>query len=170
MSDLVGKPKYQFSHKEAQIIFQLSSNTHTISSSVIIKFPHLSLVVRKPVFGFLATSNTNRARGLKFRIYEVQGLFYPCSENKGADQLRGYHKADLRLRFRIYKKTVFSRRGSFHFWLCSIFQRKSTDFSVSSFSCRDHDLRCCGDASLTVMNASTMNGVLTTSDVWMTSV
>ena len=27
------------------------------------------------------------ARGLKFRIQEVVGLYYPCSENKGADQL-----------------------------------------------------------------------------------
>ena len=36
-----------------------------------------------------------------------------CSENKGADQLRGYREADLRLCFRICKKPVFSRRGSF---------------------------------------------------------
>ena len=35
-----------------------------------------------------------------------------CSENKGADQLRGYREADLRLCFRICKKLVFSRRGS----------------------------------------------------------
>ena len=25
-----------------------------------------------------------------FRIYEVDGLYYICSENKGADQLRSY--------------------------------------------------------------------------------
>ena len=31
-----------------------------------------------------------------------------CSENKGADQLRGYREADLRLCFRIYAKTRFS--------------------------------------------------------------
>ena len=29
------------------------------------------------------------AGGLKFRIQIVEGLYYPCSENKGADQLRG---------------------------------------------------------------------------------
>ena len=29
------------------------------------------------------------ARGLKFRIYKVEGLYYLSSENKGADQLRG---------------------------------------------------------------------------------
>ena len=32
--------------------------------------------------------------------------YYPCSENKGADQLRGYREADLRLCFRICKKPV----------------------------------------------------------------
>ena len=35
------------------------------------------------------------------------GLYYLCSENKGADQLRGYRKADLRLCFRICKKACF---------------------------------------------------------------
>ena len=54
------------------------------------------------------------ARDLKFLILKVEGLYYPCSENKGADQLSGYRKADLRLCFRICKKPVFSRRGSFH--------------------------------------------------------
>ena len=53
------------------------------------------------------------ARGLKFRILEVEGLYYPCSENKGADQFRGYREADLRLCFRICKRPVYSRRGSF---------------------------------------------------------
>ena len=48
------------------------------------------------------------ARGLKYCIYEEEGLHYPSSENKGADQLRGYREADLRLCFRICKKPVFS--------------------------------------------------------------
>ena len=52
------------------------------------------------------------ARGLKFCIQEGEGLYYPSSENKGADQLRGYREADLRLCFRICKNPVFSRRGS----------------------------------------------------------
>ena len=46
-------------------------------------------------------------RGLKFRILDVEGLYYPCSE-KGADQLRGHREADLRLCLRIYKKPFFS--------------------------------------------------------------
>ena len=52
------------------------------------------------------------ARGLKFWIYEVEVMYYPCSEKKGADQLCGYRTTDLRLCFRICKNPVFSRRGS----------------------------------------------------------
>ena len=49
--------------------------------------------------GFPTRSDTNWAvqpqkmtRGLKFRTYTyiVEGSHFPCSENKGADQLRGY--------------------------------------------------------------------------------
>ena len=40
-------------------------------------------------------------------------MYYPFSENKGADQLRGYREADLRLCFRICKMPVFLRRGSY---------------------------------------------------------
>ena len=50
------------------------------------------------------------ARSLKFWISKVEELYYPCSENKGADQLR---EADLRLCFRICRLLVFSRGGSF---------------------------------------------------------
>ena len=39
-------------------------------------------------------------------------MYYPCSENKGADQLRGYRDADLRLCFRICKLLVFLCGGS----------------------------------------------------------
>ena len=42
----------------------------------------------------------------------MERLYYPFSENKGADQLRVYREADLCLRFRICKNPVFSRRGS----------------------------------------------------------
>ena len=65
--------------------------------------------------GFRPGPHTNRAvqsqkmaRGLKFRIKVAEGLYYPYSENKGADQLRGYREADLRLCFRICKNPVFS--------------------------------------------------------------
>ena len=36
-------------------------------------------------------------------MYEEEGLFHQCSENKGADQLHVYRAADLRLCFRICK-------------------------------------------------------------------
>ena len=82
--------------------------------------PCMSRVVRKPTFWFPTWSDTNQAvqpqkmaRGLKFRIKKVEKLYYLCSENKGADQLRGYRKADLRLCFRICKSLVFSSRGSY---------------------------------------------------------
>ena len=52
--------------------------------------------------------------GLTLQIKEVEGLYYLCSKNKGADQLRSYCAADLYLSFRIYKKQVFSCCGSFN--------------------------------------------------------
>ena len=67
--------------------------------------------MRKPTFWFPTRSETNQtvlqqkmARGSKFRTWKVKGLYYLCSENKGTDQLRGYHEADLRLCFRIFKR------------------------------------------------------------------
>ena len=57
--------------------------------------------------GFQTRSDTNQAvqlldmaRGLKFRIQDAEVLYYPDSENKGADQFRGHREADLRLCFR----------------------------------------------------------------------
>ena len=44
-------------------------------------------------------------------------MYYPSSENKGADQLRGYREADLHLCFRICRLLVFSRGGSNSFML-----------------------------------------------------
>ena len=71
--------------------------------------------MRKSTFWFSTRSDTNQAvqlqkmaKGLKFRIWKVERSHYLCSENKGADQLRGYRTADLRLCFRICKKPVFS--------------------------------------------------------------
>ena len=94
---------------------------------------NMSLVMRKPVFGVSDQVHTNRpvqpqkiVTGLKFQIWIVEGLYYPYSENKGADQLRDYREADLRLCFRICRKLVFSRHGS-NMWSqskfhpCSIF-------------------------------------------------
>ena len=69
---------------------------------------------------FPTRSNTNQRvqsqkidRSSKFRLKEEEGLYYPYSENKGADQLHGYHEADLHLCFRICRLFVFLCRGSF---------------------------------------------------------
>ena len=40
-------------------------------------------------------------------------MYYPCSKNKGADQLRSYREADLRLCFRLCRFLVFSQGGSY---------------------------------------------------------
>ena len=76
---------------------------------------HMSCLMRKPTIWFLNRSDTNRpvqsrknARNLKFWISKEGGLYYLCSENKGANQLRGYREADLRLCFRLSKLLVFS--------------------------------------------------------------
>ena len=55
-----------------------------------------------------AVQSQKQARSLKFRIKEEEEMYYPCSENKGADQLCGYHEADLRLCFCICRLLVFS--------------------------------------------------------------
>ena len=62
----------------------------------------------------LAVQPQKMARGFKFGIWEAEGLYYLCSENKDADHVRGYREADLRLCFRICKNPVFSRRSSYH--------------------------------------------------------
>ena len=68
----------------------------------------MSMCVRIPTIRVPTRSDTNRAvpsqkkaRSLKLRIQKEERLYYPCSENKGADQLRGYREADLRLCFRL---------------------------------------------------------------------
>ena len=68
----------------------------------------------KPTMWFPNRSDTNQAveaqkmaRDWKFWIKKVEEVYYPCSENKGADQLRGYREADLRLCFRLCRLLVF---------------------------------------------------------------
>ena len=74
----------------------------------------MSCLVGKTTMWFSNGSDTNQAvqsqkqaRSLKFQIYEEEEVYYLCSENKGADQLRGYREADLRLCFCISRLLVF---------------------------------------------------------------
>ena len=80
---------------------------------------HTIRVMRKPVVGLSTRSDTNQAvqpqkmaRDLEFQTKENEGLHYLCRENKGADQLRCYCAADLRICFHICKNQGFSCRGS----------------------------------------------------------
>ena len=91
------------------------------------------------------------ARGLKFRIKKVEVFYYQSSESKGADQLRGYREADLRLCFRICKNPVFSWRGS-------LIADVSTEWSNGRFS------MIAGNAYDEYMNLVTRNHVFGVSD------
>ena len=80
--------------------------------------------MRKSTFWFPTRSYTNQAvqlqkmaRCLKFRIKKVEGLYYLCSENKEADQLRGYREPDLLLCFLICKMLVFLMKRLICFFL-----------------------------------------------------
>ena len=57
-------------------------------------------------------------------------LYYPSRENKGADQLRGYREADLRLCFRLGRLLVFSRGGSYIFSVSISFQSETMSAEV----------------------------------------
>ena len=61
------------------------------------------------------------ARGLKFQMKEVEGLCYPCSENKGADLLYGYREADLSLCFSHMQKAGFLNEAHINAKYCDVF-------------------------------------------------
>ena len=99
----------------SMLLLMLTTNISALDRNSTIMSP----LVGKPTMWFPNMVDTNRpvqsqkrARSLKFRIYKVKELYYPCSENKGADQLRGYREADLRLCFRICRLLVFPWGGS----------------------------------------------------------
>ena len=48
-------------------------------------------------------------------------MFYPYSDNKGADQLRGYREADLRLCFRLCRLLFFPCGGSYMYLIVVIY-------------------------------------------------
>ena len=71
---------------------------------------------------FPTRSDTNRAvqarRWLEILDLESRGIVLSMCENKGADQLRSYCEADLRLCFRLCRLLVFPRGGSFMYGEC----------------------------------------------------
>ena len=82
---------------------------------MIYTIQHLSLCVRKPTIWVPTRSDINQpvqsqkqARSLKFPILEKDGLYYPCSENKGADQLCSYCTADCAVTAQLICGFVFA--------------------------------------------------------------
>ena len=70
----------------------------------------------------------------------AEGLYFPYRENKGADQLRSYREADLRLCFGICEKLVFSRYGSYSilfFWITVLKSNTFLQIYDAKKMCRD---------------------------------
>ena len=79
---------------------------------------YLSRLVGKPAMWFPNRSDTNRtvqAQKRAIRLKVEEELYYPSSENKGADQLRSYCEADLRLCCRLCRLLVFPWGGLFEY-------------------------------------------------------
>ena len=81
------------------ILSQQQISHHWHSFSMIASVSH---VMRKPVLrgfrpGLTQSRLYNRRRWLEAWIFGFRN--YLCSEDKGTDQLRGYHAADLRISF-----------------------------------------------------------------------
>ena len=96
-----------------------------------------SHLMGKPTMWFSNRSDTNRAaqsqkmvRGLKFWSQVEEESYYPSSENKGADQLRGYREADLRLCFRICRLLVFPWGSSNITTLVKMFNSNPDNFKI----------------------------------------
>ena len=123
MSDLVGNPRDRFSSRHSYINGYVGLSLLTAKRNCWFchgQAYYLSRLVGKPTMWFPTRSDTNRAvqsqeqaRSLKFRIKVEEELYYPSSENKGTDQLRGYREADLRLCFRLCRLLVFPWGGSY---------------------------------------------------------
>ena len=80
----------------------------------LVSIENLSLVFPTRSDTNQAVQQQKMARGFQFRILEVEGLFYPSSENKGSDQLRGNRASDLSLCFHTCEKQVFSWCSSYN--------------------------------------------------------
>ena len=115
----------------------MSENESSNILRVALSQRYMSLCMRKPTIWVPTRSDTNRAvqsqkmvRGLKFWIQKVEELYHPCSENKGADQLRSYFEADLRLCFRLCRLLVFPCGGSFSLACVTAFSHSPSFYST----------------------------------------
>ena len=85
-----------------------SQSTSQVRQEMSIR--HLSRLMGKPTMWFPNRFDTNRTAQSQKQARGLKGLYFRCSENKGADQLRGYREADLRLCFRLCRLLVFPTR------------------------------------------------------------
>ena len=89
----------------------------------------MKCIMRKPTMWFPTRSDIQlqtMPRGWIFLIQKVEEMYYPCSENKGVDQLRGHGEADQRLCFSYMQNVGFlMRRLNCMFWeFSSDFEKK----------------------------------------------
>ena len=82
-------------------------------------------------------------------------MYYPSSENKGADQLRGYREADLRLCFRLSRLLVFPSGGSNIFAITGFQTKLVAIFEATDLICLSHT-----DIDTTSLNINSINGFL----------
>ena len=141
VSKLIGKPKDQFSCAVAQMFIPSTYYLEFLTQFLFSYQHYMSLCMRKPTIWVLTRSDTNRAvqpqkivRSLKFWIQEEEDLYYPCSENIGADQLRSYCEADLRLCFPPSILLDFLCSGSYMFQNISPFTFTTQSTRVVSLS------------------------------------
>ena len=89
--------KQEKQHLEREIEAQQLPIVYRYSWSKIGQYwKYVSHLIRKPTMWFPNRFDTNpsvqahqkMARGWLFWIKKVEALYFPCSENKGADQLR----------------------------------------------------------------------------------
>ena len=130
--------------------------------------------MRKPTFWFSTWSDIKRAllpqkmaRGLKIRIYEVEGLYYPSSGNKDAEHLR---EVDLRLCFP-YAKSRFSHNEAQITCGVSMGRRDKYLFSLSGrhdhiLTPRPHSVIGRSHQARSVTNATTDHSQLIVDFFW----
>ena len=126
-----------FNTKGQNILSAYFDSTSIIDPTCPNTLQHMSHLVGKPTMWFPNRSDTNRpvqlqkqARSLKFWTLVEEELYYPSSENKGADQLRSYREADLRLCFRLCRLLVFPRGGS-HDLFCKFLNLRTKTYRTT---------------------------------------
>ena len=86
----------------------MAKSTRLILVKFVLRHEKTNVLVSDRVRHKSGCTATEDGWRLEISDLEVKGLYLLCSENKDADQLRGYREADLCLCFRICETLVFS--------------------------------------------------------------